>query len=63
MLFLTQLLSWIRKVGEETLDSLTLVLRSVGDVAGVKEAANDFEKFFFNAWVSRDASVRWPMLY
>ncbi|KAJ8922124.1 hypothetical protein NQ315_004058 [Exocentrus adspersus] len=42
-----ELLSWTKKVGEETLNSLTLLLRSVGDAAGVKEVANDFEKFFF----------------
>ncbi|XP_018567154.1 triple functional domain protein isoform X3 [Anoplophora glabripennis] len=45
-----ELLSWTKKVGEETLNSLTLLLRSAGDSAGVKEVANDFEKFFFNAW-------------
>ncbi|RZB62213.1 pleckstrin -likey domain-containing family G member 4B-like [Asbolus verrucosus] len=48
--FSFQLLAWIRKAGEDGLDSLTLRLRAVGDVAGVKEVANDFEKFFFVAW-------------
>nr|CAI5859526.1 unnamed protein product [Callosobruchus analis] len=45
-----ELLSWTKKVGEETLNSLTLLLRSAGDSKSVKDVANDFEKFFFNAW-------------
>ncbi|KAG5886772.1 hypothetical protein JTB14_032264 [Gonioctena quinquepunctata] len=44
------LLSWTKNVGEDTLNSLTLLLRSSGDAAAAKEVANDFEKFFFNAW-------------
>ncbi|KAJ8940301.1 hypothetical protein NQ318_012840 [Aromia moschata] len=44
------LLSWTRKVGEETLNSLTLLLRSASDASGVKDVANNFEKFFFSAW-------------
>ncbi|CAG9864587.1 unnamed protein product [Phyllotreta striolata] len=45
-----ELLTWTKKIGEETLNSLTLLLRAAGDAAAVKEVANDFEKFFFNAW-------------
>jgi hypothetical protein len=49
---LFQLLSWFRKAGEDSLSSLGSKLRSAGDVAGVKEVANDFEKLDFIAWVS-----------
>ncbi|XP_072400076.1 puratrophin-1-like isoform X3 [Diabrotica undecimpunctata] len=45
-----ELLTWTKKIGEETLNSLMLLLRSAADAAAVKEVANDFEKFFFNAW-------------
>ncbi|XP_060519485.1 uncharacterized protein LOC132697828 [Cylas formicarius] len=45
-----ELLSWTRKVGEETLNSLTLFLRASGDSASVKGVANSFDEFFFNAW-------------
>ncbi|CAH1179324.1 unnamed protein product [Phaedon cochleariae] len=44
------LFSWTSNVGEETLNSLTLLLRSAGDADASKQVANDFEKFFFNAW-------------
>lgn len=47
-----QLLFWTRNVGEDTLNSLMLLLRSASDTAAVKDVANDFEKFFFSAWVS-----------
>jgi hypothetical protein len=47
-----ELLSWFRKAGEDSLSSLGSKLRSAGDVAGVKEVANDFEKLDFIAWVS-----------
>ncbi|KAB0796014.1 hypothetical protein PPYR_10075 [Photinus pyralis] len=43
------LLSWIRKVGDETLRSQTMALRAVGDVASVKAVEKDFEKFYFDA--------------
>lgn len=45
-----ELMSWTKKIGEETLNSLMLLLRSAVDAAAVKDVANDFEKFFFNAW-------------
>ncbi|XP_068911391.1 puratrophin-1-like isoform X4 [Tenebrio molitor] len=45
-----ELLSWFRKAGEDSLSSLGSKLRSAGDVAGVKEVANDFEKLDFIAW-------------
>uniref|UniRef100_A0A6P7GLK4 Uncharacterized protein LOC114339645 n=1 Tax=Diabrotica virgifera virgifera TaxID=50390 RepID=A0A6P7GLK4_DIAVI len=50
ILNVTPLLTWTKKIGEETLNSLMLLLRSAADAAAVKEVANDFEKFFFNAW-------------
>lgn len=47
-----QLLSWIRKVGEETLNSQAILLRTATDAAGVKTIEKSFENFYFNALVS-----------
>lgn len=48
-----QLLAWIRKVGDETLRSQAILLRTAAEVAGVKDIEKDFEKFYFDAMVSR----------
>ncbi|XP_056631347.1 uncharacterized protein LOC130441613 isoform X2 [Diorhabda sublineata] len=45
-----ELMSWTKQIGEETLNNLMVLLRSAVDAAAVKNVANDFEKFFFNAW-------------
>lgn len=47
-----QLLSWIRKVGEETLNSQIVSLRMTTDAAGVKTIEKSFENFYFNALVN-----------
>jgi len=39
-------------VGDEKINSLTLLLRASVDSKSVKEVANDFDEFFFLAWVS-----------
>lgn len=49
-----QLLSWIRKVGEETLNSQTVLLRTAASAAGVKTIEKSFENFYFNALVSME---------
>lgn len=47
-----QLLSWIRKVGEETINSQAILLRTVTDSAAVKTIEKSFENFYFHALVS-----------
>ncbi|KAF5301253.1 hypothetical protein FQR65_LT00953 [Abscondita terminalis] len=43
------LLTWIRKVGDETLRNQSILLRTAPDVASVKAIEKDFEKFYFDA--------------
>lgn len=52
-----ELLSWSKKVGEETLNSLTLLLRASGDSVAVKGVANSFDEFFFSAWKQIEKSI------
>ncbi|XP_076262791.1 uncharacterized protein LOC143197888 isoform X3 [Rhynchophorus ferrugineus] len=52
-----ELLSWSKKVGEETLNNLTLSLRASGDSDGVKSVANSFDEFFFKAWKQIEKST------
>lgn len=47
-----QLLQWAKKVGDETISSLSLLVRASGDSTSVKGVANRFDEFFFIAWVS-----------
>ncbi|KAL3275178.1 hypothetical protein HHI36_019947 [Cryptolaemus montrouzieri] len=46
----SELITWTRKIADETLNNLVLLLRSSTDAAGVKDITIDFEKFFFGAW-------------
>lgn len=55
--FVFQLLSWIRKVGEETLSSHTLLLRTATDSTGVKTIEKTFENFYFNALVGNHSKT------
>lgn len=47
-----QILAWIRNVGDETLRSKAIVLRTAVDSSSVKSIEKDFEKFYFDAMVS-----------
>ncbi|XP_022916262.2 puratrophin-1-like isoform X2 [Onthophagus taurus] len=44
-----EVLAWLRNVGEESLRMQRIILRSAGDVATIKIAEKDFEKFYFDA--------------
>lgn len=54
-----QILAWIRNVGDETLRSKAIVLRTAVDSASVKNIEKDFEKFYFDAMVS---SIQLPQV-
>ncbi|XP_050301872.1 uncharacterized protein LOC126740062 isoform X3 [Anthonomus grandis grandis] len=45
-----ELSKWTQTVGHETINRLTLLLCAAEDSTSVKEVANSFDDFFFNAW-------------
>lgn len=52
-----ELLQWSKQVGDEKINSLTLLLRASVDSKSVKEVANDFDEFFFIAWKQIEKST------
>ncbi|XP_048521574.1 puratrophin-1 isoform X1 [Dendroctonus ponderosae] len=52
-----ELLQWAKKVGDETISSLSLLLRASGDSTSVKGVANRFDEFFFIAWKQIEKSI------
>ncbi|KAL1501723.1 hypothetical protein ABEB36_007000 [Hypothenemus hampei] len=45
-----ELIQWTKKVGDEKITNLTLLLRSSDSSGSVKNVANSFDEFFFTAW-------------